>query len=214
MRNLFLGVLFIVLVGIGGFAYRYAAEHPNKPGICPVGERICPNGEVVNRVGERCEFAECGVPNVSFPNYALAFAIPEGFAATTTLDANVIAVYEKPTDSWLSSAVVLIRRFPITASSTGLDVIKQTAIGGASGEPVNPTRFTSTTVNNRTYTVVSIERFEAVITTAYYLVRSNDVLRFDAIDRDVLNWTDPVLDISTLPAHRALRELLSTLQIQ
>jgi len=62
------------------------------------------------------------------------------------------------------------------------------------------------------FTVVSIERFEAVIDTAYYLARSADVLRFDAIDRGVVNWTDPSLDTTALPAVTALRQLLVTLQ--
>ncbi|MDP2651967.1 MAG: hypothetical protein Q8O94_02435, partial [bacterium] len=62
-------------------------------------------------------------------------------------------------------------------------------------------------------TVVSIERFEGVIDTAYYLARSGDVLRFDAIDRGT-DWTNPNLDISALPAHAALLKLLATLQGQ
>jgi len=97
--------------------------------------------------------------------------------------------------------------------ATALSTIQQTAIGGASGAPVSATSFSSTVLGGHRFTVVSIERFEGVIDTAYYLARSTDVLRFDAIDRGA-DWTNPSLNISTLPAHAALRELLTTLQWQ
>jgi hypothetical protein len=213
IKGLLFGVILIIIVGVGGLVYRNAVEHPYQPGICPVDTLLCPDGTTVSRVGEACEFPTCAPPNISHADVGISYAIPEGYVATSSADASVIAEYEKPTDSWLPSQTITIRRFAV-GTSTPLEVIRETAIGGASGEPVNPTRFTSTLINNRTFTVVSIERFEAVVTTAYYLARGSDVLRFDAIDRDVLNWTDPTLDISTLPAHTALRSILSTLQVR
>jgi len=78
--------------------------------------------------------------------------------------------------------------------------------------PVPATAFTSSVFGSYRFTVVSIERFEAVIHTAYYLARSHDVLRFDAIDRGVMSWSNPSLDIGKLPAHAALKKLLSTLE--
>jgi hypothetical protein len=79
---------------------------------------------------------------------------------------------------------------------------------------VPTTGYSSTVLGTHRFTVVSIERFEGVIDTAYYLARptSGDVLRFDAIDRGVPNWTDQTLDLSTLPAHAALAKLLANLQ--
>jgi len=62
------------------------------------------------------------------------------------------------------------------------------------------------------FTVVPIQRFEGVIDTAYYLSRGADVVRFDAIDSNVANWTASGLNINQLPAEAALRKLLSTLQ--
>jgi len=113
-----------------------------------------------------------------------------------------------------TTADFVIRRYAINASTTALETIQQTAIGGASGAPVSATSFSSTVLGTHRFTVVSIERFEGVIDTAYYLARATDVLRFDAIDRGVMNWTDPNLDQSTLPAHSAIVKLLSTLQGQ
>ena len=59
--------------------------------------------------------------------------------------------------------------------------------------------------------MVNIERFEGVVTVAYYLARTTDVLRFDAIDRGV-DWTNPSLDTAVLPTQTALRNLLTSLQ--
>jgi hypothetical protein len=210
MKSLFLGILLIIIIGVGGFVYRNAAEHPAERITCPVDVKYCPDGTAVGRTGMGCDFPACPAPNVSFASANLAFAVPEGFVQTSPLDDAVIAAYEKKTAS--TTSTIVIRRFAIASSSTALKTIEATAIGGASGMPVSPTRFYSTVLANHRFTVVDIERFEAVIDTAYYLARETDVLRFDAIDRDVLDWTDPKLDTSKLPANAALRQLLLTLQ--
>jgi hypothetical protein len=110
--------------------------------------------------------------------------------------------------------MIIIRHYPITASSSALAVIRETAIGGASGMPVPTTSFTSTVLGSHRFTVATVERFEGVVDTSYYLARNTDVLRFDAIDTNVIGWTDPALDQSALPAHAALITMLGTLQGQ
>ena len=77
--------------------------------------------------------------------------------------------------------------------------------------PAPTTAFSSTVLGAYRFTVVAIERFEGVVDTAYYLARGTDVLRFDAIDRGV-DWTNPNLDTTLLPANAALRKLLATLK--
>jgi hypothetical protein len=125
-----------------------------------------------------------------------------------------VVAYSLPsTASSTEAASIIIRRYAIEASSTPLATIQQTAIGGASGAPVSATSFTSTVLGGYRFTVVSIERFEGVIDTAYYLAHGADVLRFDAIDRSA-DWTNPNLDVTSLPAHTALQKLLTTLQGQ
>ncbi len=127
-------------------------------------------------------------------------------------DTASVAAYELPaTASSTSAAGIIIRQYAINASSTALAVIQQTALSLPSGLPAPVTAFTSTVLGTHRFTVVSIERFEGVVDTAYYLARGTDVLRFDAIDNGVTNWTDPNLNISVLPARVALRKLLVTL---
>lgn len=212
MKSLFLGILLIVLLGIGGLVYRNAVEYPQRPISCPIESLTCPDGTTVSRTGSSCVFETCPPPNVSLSEAGIAFALPEGFVQAGVPDAASVAAYEKSSDSPLSSASIIIRRYPIDASSTALATIQKTAISAASGLPVSPTSFTSTVLGSHRFTVVSIERFEAVVNVAYYLARGTDVLRFDAVDRDVANWTSPTLDVEALPAHAALRALLSTLQ--
>lgn len=213
MRSLFLGIALIVILGFGGLVYRNAVEHPNRPIACPMDALVCPDGTSVAREGLSCTFPECPPPNVVFADIGISYAVPVGYTATEFLDDASIASYELPAaSSTISNASIFIRRFAITASSTALATIQQTAIGGASGLPAPSTSFSSIVLGTHRFTVVSIERFEGVVDTAYYLARSADVLRFDAIDRDVMNWTEPSLDIETLPANAALRKLLATLQ--
>lgn len=213
MRSLLFGILIIVLVGFGGLIYRNVVEHPNQPIACPVDALVCPDGTSVSRIGTSCTFPVCPPPNVSFSDIDIAFAVPEGFVEAEFPDAASVAAYEKsPTDTSTSADSIIIRRYDIAPGSTALETIQQTAIGGASGLPVPLTSFSSTVLGTHRFTVVSIERFEGIIDTAYYLARNTDILRFDAIDRDVFNWTDSNLDTSTLPANTALRELLGTLQ--
>lgn len=220
MKSLLLGIVVIILVGFGGLVYRNAVEHPNRPIACPIDALLCPDGTSVARTGSSCTFPACPPPNVSLSEVGIAYAVPEGFSSTTLPDSASVASYWKagPTESEPSN--IIIRRFAIEASSdstsspqaTALATIQQTAIGGASGMPVPAMAYSSTVLGAYRFTVVAIERFEAVIDTAYYLARGTDVLRFDAIDRGVVDWTDPNLDISTLPANAALRKLLTTLK--
>jgi len=130
-------------------------------------------------------------------------------------DDQSVAAYTLPANaSSTGDANIIIRRYSIEASSTALAVIQQTAISGASGMPVGATSFTSTVLGSHRFTVATVERFEGVVDTSYYLARSTDVLRFDAVDMNVTGWTDPNLNQSALPAHAALLKLLSTLQGQ
>lgn len=211
MKQLFLGIAFIVLIGFGGFFYRNALQYnPPHQVACPMDARVCPDGTAVGRVAPACAFQACPPPNVLNEDLGIAFALPAGFAEGEKVDPTVALAYDLEGAAFPGSIVV--RRFPISASSTALAVIQETAIGGTSGLPIDPTRFTSTTLGQQRFTVVVIDRFEANVQVAYYLARTTDVLRFDAIDRDVVDWMEPSLDMEALPVQAALRRMLTTLQ--
>ena len=211
MKTFLIGILLIIIIGVGGLWYRDAVEHPSQPIACPMDAEVCPDGTSVSRTGLSCTFPPCPPPNISLLDVGIAFALPSGFnpAVRPGDTGDVIMEYAMTTAS--STAEIVIHQYAINASSTALATIQQTAIGGASGAPVSATSFSSTVLGTHRFTVVSIQRFEGVIDTAYYLARGADVLRFDAIDNGA-DWTNPNLDISTLPAHAALEKLLTTLQ--
>jgi len=209
MRTFLIGILLIIVAGIGGLVYRNAIEHPSQPVACPMDAKVCPDGTSVSRTGLSCTFSPCPPPNTSLVSVGISFAIPTGFTATNLPDDASVVAYDMQDASSTNS--IIIRQYAITASTTALATIQQTAIGGASGAPISATSFSSKVLGGHRFTVVSIERFEGVIDTAYYLARTTDVLRFDAIDRGA-DWTNPNLDVSKLPSHAALEKLLSTLQ--
>lgn len=211
MKSLFFGILLIIVLGFGGLVYRNAIERPLQPRVCPMDAMVCPDGTSVGRTGNSCTFTVCPAPNVTLSDVHIAFAVPTGFSDAELPDSASVASYETTTANSAELSTIVIRRYPIMASSTALATIQQTAIGGASGLSVAVTSYTSTILGTHRFTIVSIERFEGVITTAYYLARATDVLRFDAIDRGA-DWTNPSLDVSALPAHTALVKLLMTLQ--
>lgn len=212
MKSLLLGILLIIIVGIGGLVYRNAVENADQPVVCPVGTLTCPDGTTVSRVGTSCVYAACPPPNVSFSDIGVSFAVPAGYAAVSPPDEASFAQYDEASSTGISNTSLILRRYAIAASSTALDTIQQTAIGSPSGLPISATSFTSTLLGSHRFTIAAIERFEGVVDTAYYLSRGTDVLRFDAIDRNVSNWTDPSLDTGSLPGNAALKKLLTTLQ--
>ena len=216
MKGLLWGVLLIILAGIGGLVYRNAAEHPNQPIACPLDAELCPDGTSVSRTGESCTFPVCPPPNVSLASAGIAFAVPAGFVSAVLPDAASVAAYEEPATASTSAPLIVIRQFAVGASSTPLEAIQQTAIDAVTGVPAPVTAYSSSvfgTQGTHRFTVVSIGRSDGTVDTAYYLARDTDVLRFDAVDTGVSNWSDPNLDVSALPAHAALLELLATLRV-
>jgi len=211
MKRLFLGIAIILLLGAGGFFYRNAIEYSPHPIACPVEKYTCPDGTQLDHLGLSCDFPACPPPNVSVSDLGIAFALLPNTQEVTPSDASVVAAYEIPGLSSTGVGSILIRRFPIHASSTALDTIQQTAINITSDLPATATQFSSTDLGTHHFTVVTLDRFEGQIDVAYYLARTTDVLRFDAIDRGV-DWTNPSLDVQALPAQTAIRHLLTTLQ--
>lgn len=212
MKTLIAGIVLIIIIGVGGLVYRNVLEHSGQPVACPVSEKTCPDGTKISTIGLSCTFPVCPPPNVTLADVGISFALPDGYAAAPAPDSTSVAAYDNSSSS-ASPNSIIIRRYPLDASSSPLTTIQQTAIGGASGAPVSPTSFTSTEIHNRQFTIVTIERFEGAIDIAYYLVRAHDVLRFDAIDRGI-DWTNPNLDTATLPSQLALRRMLGTLQAE
>lgn len=225
MKQLFFSVVLLAVVGIVGFLYRATLEGPlhgtnmatSTAAACTAEAKICPDGSSVGRSGPSCEFAACAFPNVAMPAAGIAFALPIGYKAdaANTGDTSLLGAYEKVSLISTSSApeTIVVRRFPIPAGKDANSVMLAQTMYESSGlQPKSMQEFKPVIINGTTYQMIVVERFEAIVHVEYYLPRTHDVLRFEALERNVMNWSDPALNVRTLPSVAALESTLGTLQ--
>lgn len=211
MKTLFFGIVVILVIGIGGFIYRNVTEHASTATACTMEAKICPDGSSVGRTGPDCDFAACAFPNVEFADKNVAFALPAGYQKGTVAGKGVLGSYDKATAS--STNTIAVSVYPIPEGKSANDVIlANTVLSPSDTHPESMNKFSPVFVNGKTYQEITIERFEGVITSAYYLPREHDVVRFDITERGVANWTDANLAIDQLPGHTDLLRMLGTLQ--
>lgn len=225
MKQLFFFVVLLAVLGFAAFMYRSTLEGPlngtnmatSTAAACQADAKACPDGTSVGRTGPSCDFAACPLPNVELPEAGLAFVLPAGYKADSAQagDTSLVAAYEKTMPAASSSApeTLVIRRFPIPAGKDANSVmLAQTMYESSDMQPKSMQEFTPVIINGKTYQMIVVERFEAVVHVEYYLPREHDVLRFEALERGVMDWSDPSLNVRSLPAVAALETLLGTLQ--
>lgn len=220
MKTLALGIVLIVLLGLGGFVYRYVMEQ--EPGssqvACTMEAKICPDGSGVGRQGPNCEFAPCAFPNASDEEAGIAFVVPEGYVSNGDVigaEPTLRAVFEKPSLSESVSHTITIRNYPIPEGKTAGEVmIEHTRFQPSDMPAESLSEFDPIFINGKEFQWVVTERFEAQVLSTYYLARENSVLAFEIAERDVTDWMDAGLNIRDLPEHSHLEDLLSTLQAQ
>lgn len=214
MKQLLAGVVILFVVGFGSFLYRNTVERPGITAAipaCTMEAKICPDGTSVGRTGPACEFSPCAFPNVEIPRVNIAFLLPEGYAEGA--DGDGLLRLEKPSAGGWPPHTINVYRYEIPEGKTVNDVIlENTRYQPADMAAEDFSQFRDLSVNGRTFRETTIERFEALVHSSYYLVRENDVLRFDIIEHDVASWMEPSLSIRDLPEHAALLSLLRTLQ--
>lgn len=222
MKSLVFGVVLIILIGVGGFLYRNVLERTGgeyeEPVACTADAKICPDGSGVGREGPRCEFSACPFPNVELDDARISFVVPTGYRVEESADSkesSLIASFVKDT---LSEGVfhrIRVHRFSIEEGSTGEDtILLHTRYQPADMEAEDFKRFETILLSGKEFRTTVIERFEAQVVSAYYLVRENDVLLFEITEHDVTDWTNETLVIKELPEHKTLLTLLETLELQ
>jgi len=219
MKQLFALVVILFVVGVAGFLYRNTVERPGVTapiGACTAEAKICPDGSSVGRQGASCEFAPCAFPNAEAPEASISFVIPSGYAADENAygaDMRLVAAFVKPSLSEAVAHSIIIYRYEIPEGETAEQVmLVNTRYQPADMQAEDFSRFESVSIGSKSFRRTVIERFEAQVHTAYFLVRERDVLRFEVMERDVTGWMEPSLSIDSLPEHQALRSLLQTLQ--
>lgn len=223
MKQLFLFTALLALVGVIGFFYRATLEAPTHntntaTTECTLDAKVCPDGTAVGRSGPSCTFVACPLPNIEMPQLGISFVLPASFKENKNArgtDTTLIAAYEKSvlTASSTMPQSLVVRRYPIPEGKDANTVMLENTMYESSGmQPESMSEFKPVIINGKTFQMIGVERFEAMVHVVYYLPRANDVLRFEAVQHDVLTWTDPSLDIRTLPAVKAVELLMSTLQ--
>lgn len=223
MKTLAFGIVLILLLGVAGFFYRNVMETETmpEPVACTLEAKMCPDGSAVGRTGPSCEFEACAFPpNVEFKDAGIAFALPEGYVKGVQEPGadgyveNQLDFFEKPSASENVPHFISVYSYPIEDEKDGDGVIlKNTRYEPSDMQAEDFSKFENVTIAGRVFRTTIIERFEGQVTSSYFLVRANDVLRFDVIERDVTDWMEPSLSVKNLPEHAALREMLGTLQV-
>lgn len=219
MKQLLAGAALLFVVGIASFLYRNTVERPGITAAtpaCTMEAKVCPDGTSVGRSGPSCAFAPCLPPNVEIPAAGIAFALPNGYVADENAygaDPRLLAAFVKPSSSGAAPHTIIVYRYLIPEGKTADDVILEHTRYQPSDMPAEDfSRFDSLSVDGKAFRETHIERFEALVHSAYYLARASDVLRFDIIEHDVAGWTEPSLAIRQLPEHAAFLRTLGTLQ--
>lgn len=220
MKQLLAGIVILIVVGVAGFLYRNTLEHPGgtaspTPTACTAEAKLCPDGSGVGRTGPGCAFAACPFPNVDLATAHVAFAAPQGYAANAAAlgtDASLLASYEKKANASDSPHAIVVRDYAIGEGKTATSTMLANTMYESSGmQPKSLSEFAVKIVNAKTFYCVTLERFEGQVHTACYLPRATDVLRFEVLEKDV-DWTNPDLQIDSLPEHQAFYGMLATVQ--
>lgn len=221
MKELLSLLVLVSVLGIGGFLYRNALEHPGENTdrsqiACTLEARMCPDGTAVGRTGRSCEFAACPFPNVELGNAGVAYVMPDGFISRSLTPADpqaLIAAYVGSELAGAGSSEIRIYRYVTPEGQTANDVALSTAIGEDGTRPDSMLSFSPVIVNGTKVETIDLGEGERA-RTAHYLLRETDVIRFDAIDiRTEAATSSFMVPAQQLPAHRALVDvLLSSLQ--
>lgn len=219
MKQLLAGIVILFVVGFGSFLYRNIVERPAITAAqpeCTLEAKICPDGTSVERTGPSCEFAACELPNIEIADVGVSFVMPVGYQADDNAyaaDPSFLAMLVKPSLSENPQHTIAVYRYLIPEGKTANEVIlESTRYQPADIAAEDFSEFRDVLVNGKTFRETTIERFEALVHSSYFLVRESDVLRFDIMEHDVTGWMEPGLSVRDLPQHAALLGLLRTLQ--
>jgi hypothetical protein len=227
MKELFAGIVLILVVGVMGFLYRNVVENPkifipnsiaNGTGaVCTDEAKVCPDGSAVGRTGLGCNFAACPFPNIeiTIASSTIGFILPSGYTADATAPGsqpNLLAAYTKSSASATPNTIT-IREYPTSVGMSGEQImLSNTTLLPTGTQATSTTAFKTVPIGSNTFYSITVQRSQGTVDTAYYLLRTNDVLRFDIAEANVSNGADSNLNPAILSEHQSLVQMLATLQ--
>jgi len=208
MKKIGIGISIVLAVLLIGFLYRNSTERVPMDLIAST----TPSNQACTADAKIC-------PDVSASS-TLGFVLPSGYAQLEngSQSQTTLRVYQKATATNGMNHTLTVSQYPIEGDTTAILLMLQNTVFDPSGMQATSTNaFKQVTYGKNTFYVVTVGRFEGQVETEYYLPVAGDtsrtLYRFDLIERNVTNWTDPNLNISTLPEHQAIAKMLSTVQV-
>ncbi len=213
MKQMLMGVVLLVLLGIAGFFYRNTLQTPGPITACPMDAMVCPDGSSVGRIGPACAFAPC--PTNSFN--ADTLPVPEGYTENPNPnvdraaggDMTIVREFTKPSASPSVSHIIRVQHLGVSAEGVEADIVRATRLQPSDMPAESIDQFEKVSIGGHTFYSIVIERFEAQVESAYYLPIGGDLYRFTIIERDVTDWMEPTLSVKNLPEHAALLKVLA-----
>lgn len=219
IKELFAGITLVFLLGVGGFLYRSASGTSFSigldSGLCVRQVEECPDGALVGRVGQACNFAQCPLPNITLSKIGTAFVLPTGyvFVATSSVqDTSIIAKFISTARTASTTSTIIIRKYAIPAEESAIQVMLNKTVYNAGLRLTSMQQFATTTIGNNTFQRIQL-RSSGRIQTVYYLPRTKDVIRFDIVELSPTYLIGRTVTVDSLHGNKVLRALLMTLRV-
>ena len=186
MKELMLGIVLIILLGLGGFLYQNATkkEVPDGPVACTLDARICPDGSAVGRTAPSCEFEAC-------PSDAVTYSAPAGFIDTLPLLSSMVVgrvgFYSKEPNVISNNISVFVHKTSPERSFENV-LLEEIVLSPSDLHPESLEKFEKVTVGDREVYRIINERFEATVEITYAVELEGFAVLVSLRDVSVENW--------------------------
>ena len=185
MKELLLGIVVIILLGIGSVLYSTVMQM-DKPTACTLEARQCPGGSFVGRTGPSCEFAAC-------PSDIVAFTPPRGFQDSLMILSSMVegrvGFYTKAPSVVSNNITVFI--YKMLQEETVEDVLlKRVVLSPSDLHPESIHKFEKIVIGDREVYRIINERFEASVEVTYGIPLDGFVVLVALRDVAVENWME------------------------
>lgn len=210
MKELLLGVVLIILLGLGSFLYQNAIKEnsPAGPIACTLEARVCPDGSAVGRTGPSCEFEAC-------PSDAVTYTPPRGFIDTLPLLSSMVVgrvgFYTKEPNTISNSITVFVHKTSPERSFENV-LLEEVILSPSDLRPESLDKFEKVTVGDREVYQIINERFEATVEITYAIELEGYAVLVALRDISVENWMQDftLAELEDLPV---LEEVVSSVSL-
>tara|TARA_B100000508_G_scaffold60333_2_gene47496 strand:+ start:46392 stop:47018 length:627 start_codon:yes stop_codon:yes gene_type:complete len=208
MKELFLGVVLIILLGLGSFLYQNALRDrstPEGPVACTLEARICPDGSAVGRTGPHCEFEACSTDPISF-------TAPNGFIDTLPLLSSIV---EGRLGFYSKEPNVISNSISVHAFKTETPeevILEKVTLTPSDLHPESLEDFEVVAIGEREVYRIVNERFEATVEVTYGIFLEDFLVLVALRDIAVENWMED-FDIEDLEDLETVEEVVRSIKI-